>query len=322
MAKGLNQLRKILLAGGLDAKKAERLIGETFFTAADDVPGFFQRGRTFADGTKGLEEQFGTRVNREGNFAEIFANDPRTLGPAILDTYSQKRMLEKMFANDNLRRAEISEFPKQTNFVEYNTSDLEGPNLSGGTGAGKGVYATLFGMLNEDPYAVNFTSALTDRNKHRRSYNQAAAILREPKLGKKILIDPYQVTHTPDGKSPRPRQFMKMDPVEQVGRLQAEGALQTLRRLENTMRSRDTYPAQLPMIRDIAEETVPFGETSGDFARAADNLRRSGAPASYYDTIGASALRKAGLIDDLFSQRGLRRDLFQGLEFRRGGPVR
>ena len=50
-------------------------------------------------------------------------------------------------------------------------------------------------------------------------------------------------------------------------------------------------------------------------------LRRSGAPAIMYDTVGDAALRRAALVNDIMERRSGRGHLYDLLEYSRGGRV-
>jgi hypothetical protein len=212
----------------------------------------------------------------------------------------------------------------ETRFIEFDTSGLNDPNGHGGGGAGRGVYAAMYGSLLDDPNKINFASRLSPRNEHRRNYNQSAALLRDPRLARQILIDPYQY----DGANvvrdrPTPQEFMRRPPEDQVGAMQALGALQLYKRLGRTINHPDTYPDRVARMRSTFGDLLQHEEDPRSFAAGANLLRNSGAPSLVYDTIGASALRRAALVSDIVGERpgGIRKSLLHGLEYRRGGVV-
>lgn len=336
MAGALNVLAKLKTAlepGGKEARRLMELIGEQFYTAADETPAMFQRGRKYALTDDGLSQQFGVRIDRDMGTAESGLPRPQSpgagyfydsnlaaKGPASMFSVDYPEMVKGGWGADNLNKDEIGEyFDPNTRFAEIDAFNLKSPRGEGGGGAGRGVYAAMYGSLLQDPRLVNYTSALSKRNEHRRSYNQSAALLRDPRLAKQILADTYQLPTNPDYR--RPVRFRQLTPEGQVGLLQSEGALELMKRIGATARSADLYPGVREKLYDITTRVLPQSEDPADFALAADALRRSGAPAHLYDTIGASALRKAALVNDVVGGRPMRRSLLEGLEYRVGGRV-
>lgn len=324
MPGGLEILRAALASGGRDAARAVNAIGDRFYQAADDVPDMFQRGRQFGHNRWALGDQFGVH----------FAPNPEEPGQTLVNTPGlrisdmatmtespyDKAIADEVFGG-SLRHAR--ELGNRT-MVGFDTSGLYDPNAGygqfSGAGAGRGVYGAMFGSLLDDPDKLNYVTSLSARNQHRRNYNQAAALLRDPRLSRQILTDPFQVKHTE-----RPidqLDFLNMPPEHQVGTFQAEGALQTLNRLERLARNGQTFDEMRSPIRDIYEDIIPHSYDPYDFTRAAGILRRSGASPELYDTIGASALKRAALVHDIAAGTpDARAHLFSGLEFRRGGGV-
>lgn len=325
MSAALNLLKRILSGGGRDAERAVVKIGDEFYRAADEVPDMFQRGRKYALTDPGLEQQFGVRIDRslgpEGAF--IYDAGGNAKGPASLNTVPYDEMAKNRWDQGRVfgDSGAFGSLPTNTKFTEFDTFNLATPRgQSNGGGAGRGVYAAMFGMMARDPNLLNYTSALTKRNAHRRSYNQAAALLREPSLARRIMVDPDQLTNTLDS-AYDPMVFRRRSPEEQVGRLQSEGALSVLERLEKLQRHPETYDDARPHIRDLLTRGLAREEDPAYFARAADMLRRTGGPSHLYDTIGASALRRAALLGDIVEGDRVRRNLFSGLEFAQGGRV-
>lgn len=326
-------LRRILTGGGRDAERAVVKIGDEFYRAADDVPDMFQRGRKYALTDPGLEQQFGVRIDRSlgrpgtsAGYGSGFFYPPHGAnadGGATLSVSDYPEMAKSRWDTGRVfgTAEDFGELPKNTRFAQIGAYDLHGKGSSAGAGEGKGVYAAMYGSLLQDPRVINYTSALTKRNAHRRSYNQAAALLRDPRLAKQIMVDPDQLTNTLDA-AYNPMVFRRRSPEEQVGRLQSEGALSVLERLEKLERHPETFDDARPHVRDLLKRGLAKEEDPGYFARAADMLRRTGGPSYLYDTIGASALRRAALLGDIVEGDRVRRNLFSGLEFAQGGPVR
>lgn len=315
MSGALNKLRAIMEAGGKEARALERLIGETFYDAADSVPDMFKRGRQFARGDEDLGKQFGVEIRRPDPYsAKVYSRDGLARGPAEMSYVPHPD------PSDSFK------FPYSRPRVEFETSLLAGPSsitngaFGTGTGSGRGVYGAMFGSLLENPDLVNVTSSLSSRNEHRRNFNQAAALLREPRLARQIAVDPYQLWG-PAGEWD-PERFMRRAPPDQVGSLQGSGALQTLSRLERVYGKEPRDSDLRGPLRSLYEDLIPRIEDPAEFKRGAGLLRRSEAEPRFYDTIGDSALRRAALVSDIVEGRpGARRHLFQGLEYRAGGRV-
>jgi hypothetical protein len=315
MSGALAKLRAILEAGGKEARAIERLIGETFYDAADTVPDMFRRGRRFARGDENLGKQFGVEIRRPDSYsAEIYALNSPAKGHAEMSYITQPG------PSDSFR------FPYARPRVEFDTTLLAnrlnnfGDAFGSGGGSGRGVYGAMFGSLLEDPDLVNVTSSLSSRNEHRRNFNQAAALLREPRLSRQIAVDPYQLLG-PAAES-GPELFMRRAAPDQVGALQGAGALQTLARLEKTYSKESRDSALSGPLRSLYEDLIPRIEDPAAFKTGAGLLRKSEAEPRFYDTVGEAALRRAALVSDIVEGRpNARRHLFQGLEYRSGGRV-
>jgi hypothetical protein len=119
-----------------------------------------------------------------------------------------------------------------------------------------------------------------------------------------------------------PERFMRRPPEEQVGALQAQGALETLRKLETVYGKEPRDSPIKGALQRMYEELIPRIGDPAEFTEAAGKLRRAEAAPHIYDTIGEAALRRAALVSDIVEGRpGARRHLFQGLEYRAGGRV-
>lgn len=307
----LTKLLTALVNGASAQKKLERAIGEEFYRAADDTPDMFRRGRRYGQSRADLENQFGVQ----------FRDYPGSTSVAVPGASGKASMDYVM----NPDPSDTATFPRRRPRVMFDTSMLAPPGTYSGAGAGRGAYAAMFGTLLENPELVNMVAStgLTRRNEHRRNFNQAAALLRAPELSRQIALDPFQFAHQ---RRVDPEQFMKRSPIEQVGALQAEGALQTVRRLDETAHAAkgargDAFAARLQEARRRAFSS----SDPADFSALATLLREGeafGVPKSLYDTIGEGALRRAALVSDIVDGRpGWREGLYSGLEFARGGRV-
>ncbi len=311
-----------------ETQAIERAIGEEFYRAADTTPSMFQRGRSFAEGRAGLEDQFGVKFEDlpQGNATLVNLPGQRIEYPPTISEHEFELAIDPKypFTKPSGIAGSGSYYQKDTRFMEFDTSGLAPFGSYGGGGAGRGAYAAMYGDLLDDPRKINFTSALSHRNEHRRNYNQAAALLRDKRLARQILIDPQQYTGATLARDlPNPKYFMERSPEEQVGALQAQGALQLYNKILKTANHKDTYPEMRDEVLGILGDDFYHSEDPASFAAMANTLRRSGAPSREYDTIGASALRRAALIADIVGERpgGIRRSLLDGLEYRRGGKV-
>lgn len=313
MGGALAKLRAVLEEGGKGARALERRIGEAFYEAADTVPDMFRRGRTYAKGDEGLSKQFGVEIRRPDPYsAKVFSLDGLARGPAEMSYVYHPEPSDSF------------QFPYSRPRVTFETAELAGPTsvtqgaFGTGAGSGRGVYAAMFGSLLNEPDLVNLPSSLSSRNEHRRNFNQAAALLRDPRLAKQIATDPYQVW----GALIEPEKFMTRPAADQVGALQGSGALQTLARLEATRAKEPSYSALRGPLRALYEDLIPRIEDPEAFKVGAGLLRKSEAEPRFYDTVGEAALRRAALVSDIVEGRpNARRHLFQGLEYRRGGRV-
>jgi hypothetical protein len=303
-------------------------LGQVFMDQARDNPAMFQRGRSFADSLEGLQDQFGVEFSSYRGTApspsspmEMRVRGGMAAHPASYHAMTFGDYLDGMPRSHVDIRRGFQDLTDSSPIVEFDTTGFATSDtpLSAGGGSGRGGYAALFGAQRLNPGAVNFAEGLSGRNQHRRNYNQAAAIMRDPALADRIALGRDQVKlaarELPKG------DFRGMAPSDQVGLLQTEGALRTMQRLGQTRIHPDTHPDIEPQIRRMIGELIPFEDDPSEFARAANILRRSGAPASYYDTIGASALKRAALAEDVLSGAPLRRHLFDGLEYCAGGSV-
>lgn len=328
MSGALRLLQRLLDVDGRSARAVERTIGEELYRAADTTPDMFQRGRSFADGRAGLEAQFGVQFEDLPQGDATLVNLPGQrieYAPTISEHVYDAAISPKSALTKNAGIAGSGSFyPNDTRFMEFDTSGLAPFGAYGGGGAGRGAYAAMYGDLLDDPRKINFASTLSQRNEHRRNYNQAAALLRDKRLAKQILIDPFQY----DGSGltrdrPNPQHFMERSPEEQVGALQAQGALQLYRKILKTAEHPDVFPDRRDAIRGLLGDEFYHSEDPASFAAMANDLRTSGAPSREFDTIGASALRRAALLADIVGERpgGIRRSLLTGLEYRRGGKV-
>jgi len=309
----LAKLLTALINGASAQKKLERAVGEEFYRAADDVPDMFRRGRRYGQSRADLENQFGVQFRDYPGSTSVTV--PGAAGKASMDYVMSPGP------------SDTATFPRYRPRVMFDTSMLAPPGTSSGAGAGRGAYAAMFGTLLENPELVNMvdSTGLTRRNEHRRNLNQAAALLRAPELSRQIALDPFQFAHQ---RRVDPEQFMRRSPVEQVGALQAEGALQTIRRMDETAHAAkgkaggEEFAAKLQEARRRAFRS----SDPADFSVLATLLREGeslGIPKSLYDTIGEGALRRAALVSDIVDGRpGARANLYSGLEFARGGGVR
>lgn len=176
MSGPLQKLFTAMLNGAGAQTKLERAIGEEFYRAADDVPDMFRRGRYYRSSRPGLEEQFGVKFADHGPYSTRVSVPGRsTVGDARMD-YVRHPGPSDTFA-----------FPHERPRVMFDTVDLSAGVGGGGEGTGRQAYAAMYGdLLLDDPKLVNMvdTTGLTSRNEHRRNYNMAAAMLRDPRLSR------------------------------------------------------------------------------------------------------------------------------------------
>lgn len=219
---------------------AERLGGA--FMRAAERPGTFERGRSFADGVAGLEQQFGVeRAAVPELYKDMYAYALKQKGAEEPRFFGQVRQG---------RRGVIDSFPSDSEqaWLDAGLPDrpihtFESLDMQPGSGEGQQVYPAAYAMLaQEHPDALNLSAGLSDVNKTRRSYLQSSALMRDPSMAGRVLVDPGQLEGVyPAGRSPLGRQgsahpdtlqaFHAQSPQGQVGALQAMAAYRALQGL-------------------------------------------------------------------------------------------
>jgi len=345
------------LARSRAATTAERLpasarrVGEAFMRAADDVPGMFTQGRSFASDAQGLADQFGVGVSRMRplNPAEnpddvgalwgyaMPADERRPLphSPRLMGaTHTKLNLLNPRVSTPSVVDALVNGLLEgdQTHHV-WDTTNLDITSGQGGR-----LYPAAFGALsNYGQDHKNISLALSGANQLRRSYNQAAALERDPSLASKILVNPTQLNSKYfDYNIPLSTgAFHRMSPEEQVGVLQlaaSQGALSSMRNsmLRNADRVLNPHgeealkTAQRQRSMDRMDYAAPaFFSDPGNVS--AEPLARGyqQSPAALSFPLGERSLRKLGIVQDALRGASFE-DLagrFPGLEYADGGSV-
>jgi hypothetical protein len=321
-------------------------VGETFMRGAE-LPGTFARGKQFAGTPQGLADQFGVGLRKpipmDSDLAKTYdyymSSNPSAVRPegipSLFGTLASKRMLLSGNAAGFEPIGKLLDAGLLSNDRDYHVWDTSG--LNAGAGEGQRLYGAAFGnLLNRGPEATNVTQGLSGLNQLRRSYNQASALMRDPRLAKQILVSPSQLKTL----GVDPGYFHGMDPTQQVGALQLAGAQGALTSMKNALevdadrvrnpytdptwrtnqrqRSVDMYGIAAPAFFNPSSSMVGDPTSAKMLANAYQM-----SPLSGNASIGPRTLTKLGIVqgalggtsfDDLANR-------FQGLEYRRGGSV-
>lgn len=279
IAKAMELLRKTATT----APDAERL-GAAFMRAAER-PGTFERGRSFADGVAGLEQQFGVaRAPVPEMYKELYTQALRQQGGDeprfFVQTRQGRQAVQDSFPSDSEQAwldAGLPDKPIHT---------FESLDMLPGSGEGQRVYPAAYAMMAQgDPEALNLSAGLSPVNRTRRSYLQASALMRDPEMASRILVDPGQLEGVhPAGRMPMGQrgaahpetlqQFHAQSPTGQVGALQAMAAYRTLQGLSagaaadplaavlgNPM-DKEALNALISAVQARKDHTLPFGVRS------------------------------------------------------------
>ncbi len=221
-----------LRAAAQDSARAGK-VGQAFMDASKQ-PDFWERGPSFADNVQGLNAQFGTESRTPYN-GDAYAFAVRgARGPASGKVYDRLGDIGGAYAPDDAAPWMASgALPGKAPYHTFDTLDM-----GEGRGAGQRVYPSLFGMVRNDPGAYNIVEQLSNVNANRRNYNQAAAVMRDPEMSKRVLIAPSQLRSTfgkAESKDPaRLVDWQRQTPAQQVGALQLMAAANALEQMGRT----------------------------------------------------------------------------------------
>ena len=311
------------LARLLEAARApgalERL-GAVFNRGAEQ-PGTFQRGRYFADSPEGLASQFDWNPPQPMGYTKLGAKVTRFPSPiehgtgGVIDEYDDLDKLRLQLAGEGQlgMSGGFENAGTLSPLAKYHLYDTQ--SLTNSSGAGTRAYPTMYGYTLLDPKAYNIRAGLSGDNAHRINYNLASAIMRRPGAGRNLLTSHSQFEMLPETE---PVRFRTDSPDAQVGTLQAEGALQLLRRLKSTAAQYapgDTrnFVERLPGRVSSDMDPRSVGDLAGEL-RSRINNRSVG-------TIGPASLRRFGITQDALLGRPVDPEAFRGLEFKFGGRV-
>lgn len=247
LAAVLGALERVREALGSPA--ALQRVGSQYALAADAHPGMFSRGRAYQDD---LSRQFGVGpildIKPEERSALQYWSRYRIPVKGQASLMDPAQLIAEVKSRDEL-------MPRAAGAYEDIRALDRGGLLSGGadyhifdtvglrqnSGQGTQLYAAAFGNLLRHPNSVNVSEALSMANKLRRTNNQSAAILRDPRLSERIVISPSQITEREQAhpgaavkKTPPPfsgRRFHALSPEGQVGALQLLSARNALKNL-------------------------------------------------------------------------------------------
>ena len=311
----LTELLKRLSEAAQQPGALER-VGAAFNRGAEQ-PGTFLKGRTLGDTPERLAAQFDWHPPREMGPSYYGLDNPADPSQRayvkVLDRAGLKKYFdEEVVMGPNgispfLERSDgLAPHPDQR-FHIYDTAPLESSS-----GAGTRVYPVLYGTTLLRPNTYNIKGLLSGDNAHRNNYNLASMIMRRPDAGERLLASPEQFQHL----KVDPVQLRTAGPDAQVGALQAEGALQLLRRLDASAgRSRaDRSQFMLDLPARLGSSRPPT-----DTMRLAQQLRSE--PNSSLRTIGPKSMRQFGIVQDVLEGRPVNPGAFRGLEYAGGGLV-
>lgn len=308
-------------------------VGEQYMHHARNNPDFFVRGRQFADTEEGLAQQFDVAPAVRLGF------DERDLIRSVYgDVYRGPK--GSSFENRDPGLYEFHERPtsygaqwpeqvlgRRPQFV----SEFDAQGLNRGSGLGQKLYASAYGALRQSPDMVNASSSLTPVNAARRSFNQASAIARDPRLSKQILTADSQLRRL--GLSGvTPSALHRMQPDQMVGALQLAGNASMLRQLGSDLgvanrhllgQRRAANPSALRHLIGINKALQNVEHTRGWDDESLKELREALRVAKEVELevgLGDKSARRLGL--SLRALDGLDvAPLTNSLEFGRGGRV-
>lgn len=309
--------------------RGSRKVGEKFMELAEK-PDTFQRGRKYALTREGLGEQFGVKFggNYYGEPGYAYSILPTEDGaPATIRELGFDDLLADaaipMLAHSLAPLADQLERGKR-----YLSADTLA--FDAGTGVGKKVYPALYGdILNQGPDARNIVESFTPENQVRYLHNRSAALMRDPRAAKQLMMYPPLLEKT--GLSFK--QFMNLDPVEQLGVSQKLGALNTLGALKSNLKraessSHEMAPAFAEQLSYIPESLSSFTLVP-EYERMAKNLRNSRdlgglsalTPHQRPELYGPASLRRAGITLDTVLGKPVSSRAASGLEYKHGGAL-
>jgi hypothetical protein len=242
-----------------------------------------------------------------GSGVKIYRNPRDPTERTVSYSLSEKDFNKNTEMFDNFK-AFHGKLPKNAKMYTFDT----GP-LNQGSGDGAKAYGTMYGDLLRDPDAYNIKEFLTGSNKYRHNYSLANAIMRQPDAGKRLLPAIEQFQTLPVDVN----EFRGAPPELQVGALQVEGALQTLRNLRAYQLS-DRTPEGIKRKLDTLPSTLSSTMSPGDLQGALGVLNHKHPSVR---STGGRTLRKLGIVQDALAGYDVDPAAFRGLEFCKGGLV-
>ncbi len=301
------------VAAGVDAKATAK-VGEKFLEGAE-LPGTFERGRQFAKTDAGLAAQFDWGVpQRVDPIQEGF--HPYFIVPRPGDT---KGAYAFGLDAEGVRKAEAQSAKwSPRNGMTPHMDDIKGRdyytfstgNLRKNSGEGTSAYPTLYGLVSNRPGMINIKDDLTAINAQRNNAHMANAIMRDPSLGERLWASPEQFNQLPGVDV---RALKRAGAETQVGSLQTEGALSTLRRVDQVLGDPRMDPAVRSRLLD-STQSLSSHASPAEIAQLARLLQQAGTP-----SLGERSLRRAGIVRDVLEDRPVNPEAFKRLEFSQGG---
>ena len=291
------------------------------FNKGYGLPGTYTQGRTLAATPEGLAAQFGwsapERINSRITPDYFFLKYPHPddHGAATL------AFAHKYGDLDELSRAngpgngiqpflDAQSLPKDGRFYTFDSGAL-----GESSGAGKRAYPTMYANVLNEPGAFNIKDSLLLPSQYRNNYALASMIGRRPDAGQRLLSSPEQWKNL----NIDPAEFANQSPDFQVGALQSEGALQTLRRFQAAADSAGPGSPLYGRIQALSGQLGSATSNPGVINSGLSALRATGSSSA--DSMGASTLNKLGMILDSSQGSPVNLKRFNQLEYRSGGKV-
>lgn len=348
----LKRLVAKLGGGGPDNMlRNSAVVGEQYVDAALRNPDFFVAGRRYADSEAGLAKQFGVGepIPTQGDYmaraihGDVFrptspggsyANSPG-IAEYTKPLYSDSGALSYDHSREALEQLEgLRDIWDPRRF--RSATHYDATSFGKGSGDGQRAYAAAYGALGLDPSRMNYSDVLTPVNKTRRSFNQAAAIARNPALADQLLVNYSQLQNVPMNV----RRIHDLPPQEMIGALQLAGNSQMLGSIGSRLDHYEKYLGRkgLEAKPEIAADTLKLSravnrmaDTGGWDTEALEGLGRairsvSARPGGVgtldeLPPMGDKTARRLGLSLRALDGQDIS-DLVHGLEYRKGGAVR
>lgn len=314
----LAELMEKLVAKAADNAAVGR-VGKSFMDGAERQ-GTFTQGKDFAKTPEGLAAQFNWSKPEDVGTREGPGTTLKFPNPDDNTEAAWMFRLKPEYIRQQGSSVNQYPMPGMAPHVKAGLPDgkfynMDTGPLSAGTGQGTRAYPTLYGNILNDPDAYNIKDMLSGVNSYRNNYAMANAIMRKPDAGKRLMMSPEQFRNQPNIDVAALRMAA---PEDQVGKLQTEGGLETLRRLIAATNDPNATDYTRQALEGLPS-SLSSSMSQGDLGRYVTTLQRSGAPA--VQSVGPKALRRLGVTSDALQGYDVDPAAFRGLEYCDGGLV-